>query len=306
MTVWPQIIFDEDGPQLRSDAEEIYQFGSDNFQAVFFKHLKAAFRTLDYAKRPRLLFEKLNAPIPSVYRYPPRIFANRRIRDFDNRMHFRCRHLKPADKRRVLQQLANLDDSRNWRGMDIRRGSGLPFFHTRLEPADIVRGFVKIGLNLLRYACRDMNVGRSNFLKAVQVVLAERPVPARVLATNGFVHPEDIRFLDCPTRCHKFRLEYDSRAWTVSCAFFSGQTGATITFPGPNHEQWRMVDITVPVGSPDWEQSNKLSIVIPRPSRFRLAWTDLTKILPSMPFTNVQSALTLFPVSTPERGAKNG
>jgi hypothetical protein len=54
LTLLPQIIFEQDGPQIRGDFEESQQFGIDRFQTVFVQHLLEAFHAYKNGKRNRL------------------------------------------------------------------------------------------------------------------------------------------------------------------------------------------------------------------------------------------------------------
>lgn len=103
LTVRPQIIFDTDGPKLYADAEELTKFGWQKFQNVFMQHLFAAFHSLKSApKRPRLVFEPILYETFGMYRLPPRVFATKRISEFSNRMHFRCRYGRNQDRRKFV------------------------------------------------------------------------------------------------------------------------------------------------------------------------------------------------------------
>ncbi len=290
MTLWPQVIFDEAGLQIRGDAEEVQKFGAENFQDVFVRHLLAAFQTVKKSlKRPRIIFEPVPEKIPPMYRCPPRIFATRSIYGFDNRMHFQCRYKTSRDKRRALHALNTWDSAKGFRGYATRLGSALPAFHLHYDGVAVIRSLVKIGLNLLRFLCENTPVDREHFGKAVEMVLGERVVARRILDRNGFVDADSIQDLGCPMDSHSFRLLHDRGWWNVHFAFFAGRVGAFVRFRGPNRETWRTANVIAPIGSSEWQFSTT-GLLLPLPCR--IEWRDLNRIVPSMPLVNVQSAMT--------------
>ena len=289
MFVWPQIIFDEK-LQIRGDAEEVQQFGAENFQDVFVKHLLAAFQTVKKSlKRPRIVFDPVPEKIPPMYRCPPRLFATRSIRDFDNRMHFQCRYQTSSDKRRALHALDKWDSSKRFRDYATQLGSALPSFHLHYDAVAVVRSLTKIALNLLRFLCENTAVDREHLRSAVEFVTGKHSVKRRILDRQGFVDADSIQALGCPENSHLFRLVYDRGWWSVHFAFFASRVGAFVTFPGPSRETWRSANVVAPIGSCEWSVS-KTRLVLPLTPQ--VIWGDLNRIIPSMPLTNVRSGMT--------------
>lgn len=299
MTRWPQMVFEEGGPQLRGDAEEIQRFGWDDFQTVFVRQMLAAFATFKSgAKRPRIIFERVSDDIPKIYRYASRVFSTRRIADFDGRMRFQCRYTCDADKRRVLRSLGNWGAAGRFRSQAIGLGSALPAFKSNFELTAVLRGLVKIGINLLYWSCDKTPVDRGTLEQPIKVVTGETPVRAGLLALNGFVHVDDIAALQCKPGEHHFRLVYDTRrgSWHIYFGFFGGRIGATVWFPGPSNEQWLTADITAPIENSNWSV-RKSPIYLP--IRTRVEWADLSKVIPSVPFVNRQTVVTVVSRGTP-------
>lgn len=292
MTQWPQMVFDDAGPQLHGDAEEIQEFGWENFQHLFIKHMLGAFHSVKSgAKRPRIVFERVPTDIPPIYRYPPRIFATRKITDFHHSMRFQCRYRTKADKRRILHALDTWDVSRRFRSFEVRLGSSLPAFKTNFELTTVLRALVKLGINALHLACDKTAVDRQSFSKAIKVVTGEIPVPANLLASNGFVFADDLKSLECPINSHRLRLLYDDRKgfWKVYLAFFGGRAGAFVTFPGPSREKWCTADITAPTDSARWVITKS---AIYQALSVRIEWLDMKHIAPSVPLVNTTSNVT--------------
>lgn len=290
MIVWPQIVFDEESLQLRADAEEIQQFGTENFGAVFTKHLLRAYHTLRTAKRPRFVFERVPDKIPSRYRYPPRVFASRQIRDFDNRMHFRCRYLMARDKQRVRKELDNWRQDTRFRRTEFQIGSALPAVHFHYEMQAVVRCLIKIAINMLRFVCKSTKVDREHFGDAVRVVTGEHRLSESGLRNNGLVRAKDLAPFNCPVGSHVVRLQGDTGRWVVWFAFFGGRVGATVRFPGPNYEPWRTADVTIPVNSRDWDVHKSCLL---RPLRTHVAWKQLEEMIPSIAMVNTRSVETV-------------
>jgi hypothetical protein len=294
MTPWPQMIFDRTYPMIGASPDDFRQVGPAKLEAIFIRHLLAAFRTLS-AERPRMIFERVPGQIPEPYRLPPRVFAARRINYFDNRMHFQCRYLNAGDKRRVLSTLADWRSDQRLDRFEVRRGSRYPPFQINYDGKVFLRSLTKLGLNLLRFACRQTAVERGTFIDAIRLVLGEIRVPDRLVSECGFTHADDIRSLDCPPSCHKFRLMYDQGSWSLYIAFFSGAAGAFVKFPGPCREAWQTMDVVVPVGGRDW--STRESSIL-QPICVRTEWKDLSVIVPSIRLVNVETTVTT------RRGAK--
>jgi len=289
-TVWPQMIFEEKGWQVRGDGAELDRFGIDNFGAVFVQHLVRAFRTLKTSKRPRFIFERIPRKISTMYRYPPRVFATRRIWDFDNRMHFVCRYLRADEKRRVLRRLEDLDPQTRLALGDYRLGSSRPAFHLHYEMGAVLRSLIKIAINLLYYVCARTEVDRNHFAWAIRMVTGEQRVSSRAFAENGFVYANDLVTLGCPKNHHSFRLQHDRGLWRVWLAFFSGRIGAYVCFPGRSSETWRTVDVEVPVGDRNWRVRTS---PILQPLTARVEWKDLQKVIPSLPMENTRAEVTV-------------
>lgn len=289
MTVWPQLIFDDAGYQIRGDHEQVQAFGAEHFQEVFIRNLLAAFQTVKRGmKRPRIIFERVPERMSAMYRYPPRIFANRPIVAFDNRMHFRCRYKTSRDRRYALHALDKWDSAKRFGGYVARLGSPRPSFHLHYDAVAVLRSLVKISLNLLWFVCEHTPVDREHFANAVQMVMGERRVARRLFDRNGFVDAVSNAVLECPKDSHCFRLVHDSGWWNVHFAFFGGRIGAFVHFPGPNSENWRTADVVAPIQSSNWHVRTFRLLLSLTPS---IEWRDLNRMIPSLPLTNVQSGM---------------
>jgi hypothetical protein len=236
-----------------------------------------------------MIFERVPVQIPKPHRLPPRVFASRRIIDFDSRMHFQCRYLNTGDKRKVLSRLADWRSDQRFDSFETDRGSLYPPFQISYDGKVLLRSLMKLGLNLLRFACKQTAVERSTFMEVIRLVLREVRVPNRLVLQCGFTYADDIQSLDCPPSSHKFRLLYDRGFWHIYFAFFSGAVGAFVRFPGPCREAWQTMDIVVPVRGRDW--SMRESSIL-QPVRVRIEWKDLSRIVPSIPFVNVETITT--------------
>ncbi|MBN2472973.1 MAG: HNH endonuclease [Pirellulales bacterium] len=286
MRLWPQIIFDDCGPiTIVAATEDFQQCGADGVRTTLIDHVLAASRTSN-AGRSRLVPERIPVTIPSPYRCPPRVFARRRIHDFSDGMHFICRYLNARDQRKVLRELSQWESCRRFGSVQIFRGSSLPSFQLGLVPADVLRALMKVAVNLLRHVCSRTTVDRRSFTWVVRVILGEVPVPHSLLSQNGFTDAADIAALQCPAASHLIRVLHDAGSWRVYFSFFTGAVGAHVTFPGPSREPWRTADIRIPLRSQDWRVT-KTPILLP--VCVRTEWSDLTKILPSLPLRNIQS-----------------
>ena len=284
--LWPQVVLDGDKPLFFYDDQEARQVGRERCLDRFLTLLRRARNTLrDGSKRPRWLWEQIpNGPRRG--RYPPRVFAPHRFADFSDRMHFKCRYVGSIDKNRVLWNLDRWKPFGGRLAVDQFWGVRDPEFFISCRPKHVLRALVKIGINLLAHICESSWVNRDNFAEAVLFVCGGQGSEPD-MARSGFVRQSDIEGLECPEGAHRFRITHKSGYWSLDSAFFSGKIGATVSFPGPNHESWLRAEVTVPINSRDWTIQTS-PIVLPRRMRVE---EDFGKVAPHLPITNVKSKM---------------
>lgn len=287
MTLFPQIVFEPRGPQIRGDYEEMRRFGADDFRKVFVKFVLQAFRAHEAGEKRRLILESmgLNTELLQQYRYPPRVFARRPIREFRKGMAFILRYQNDADRRFAMAGLEGWQPDTDWRGYEVGLGSRLPSVRCFWDAKKTLRGLAKIGVNLLAKYCVKTSVDRTSFLDVVRAIRGEVELNPTLFRSNGFVWPSDldaIRFVDG----HSFRLLYDRGRWRVFSSFFGGRICSVTMFSGPNQEGWNCLDVCAPLRSRSWttEVHNVLL-----PLRTHVEWEDFARIIPSAEIINVRS-----------------
>jgi hypothetical protein len=287
MTLFPQMIFESSGPQLRGDHEELQRFAFEDFQKVFVRFMLEAFYEFKAGKRRRLNPKKIQANdwIQNRYRYPPRIFARRPIEQFESGMSFEFQYLDTTQKRFALSQLEKWDRTKTFRQLEVRIGSELPAIRCFFDQGKVVRALAKLAVNLLAAYCPNTPVKREHFPQVIRVVVGEVPVSRQLLRTNGFVIASDIQPINVDG-AHSFRLLHMDGQWQICFSFFGGRIGAFVQFPGPNHEEWCCADIAMPI-----ELATIKTGRILQPLRPRIEWTDLTRIMPSVEMVNVKSEI---------------
>jgi hypothetical protein len=280
--LWPQVVFEPKAPGFCADLAEMKAVGPDRFCRVLHAYLMKARRTLqDGSKRPRWLWQKRPKP-PRRGQYPPRVFTRHTWDEFDDKMHFECRYVGSLDKNRLLYTLDN------WRPFEgqtfIQENWGVidPEAFLSYRPRFILRALVKIGINLLAHLSQKTAIGKATFPKATGYARYDN-VTGPDEKSYGFVVNDDIQSLGCPAKAHKFRLTYDNSWWHFACSFFGGRIGAVVAFPGRNDEAWRRADIVVPLNSSEWSVTTSPIIV---PTRFRIEWTNVSRIVPSVHLVN--------------------
>lgn len=282
--LWPQVVLEAKGPMFHADLEEVQKVGPQIYLKKFLLHLTRARNTLrDGSKRPRWIWEPVAQP-PRRGRLPPRVYSRHSFDELSDKVHFQCKYLGHVDKKRILWSLDN------WRPFERRMqfkecfGVRDPEAQCSFQPRCVMRALVKIGINLLAYVCKETVVSQDTFPEACSFVLHE-DASGPCQADCGFVVNKDIRGLECPEKCHRFRLTHTDH-WCLDCAFFGGRIGATVAFQGPSGEPWARADITVPLGSNKWT-INTSPIFLPR--RMRVEWKDWSKVVPSVPIGNVET-----------------
>ncbi len=286
--LWPQVVFDDRGPMFWFDLAEGRQVGEERCMREFLELVTRARNTLRGGyKRPRWLWTPVTHP-PRRGRFPPRVFTPHSYRQWSNRVHFICRYLKPIDQNRILWSLDN------WRPFEGRVklkecwGSIDPEAQISYRPRYILRALVKIGINSLAHICKQTRVDQQAFPEAIQFVRYDRG-DGPSFDDCGFVRNEDVQTLDCPNDAHALRLTHGAN-WGLDCAFFGGRIGATVSFPGPNHDKWQRAEIVAPIGRRDW-QVRTSRVVLPR--TMRVEWGDICRIAPSLPVKNVEHRFRL-------------
>ncbi len=286
MRLYPQIIFCEDGSQLRGDEAEYADVGSDTLQEMFIQHLCDAYSDhKNGTDKSKLIFEHIRY-VPAGKSFPPRVFSRKRIVDFKHGMHFICRYKNRSDKELLLKNLETLKPTMRFGTYQSMLGSPLPGFNLSFDVITLIRALTKIGINLLANYCTTTTVNNDYFREAIRFVMkgGTRNV-RRVLARCGFVAPSDMSVLWSHKNIHRFRLVYFKwpGKWYLYCSFFGGSACAKIEFAGPNEEQWSTIDITAPVGSPDWKVRRYKKIKdIPLST---ISWEEATigKAIPALP-----------------------
>lgn len=299
MTLFPQMIFESAGPQLRGDQEQLQRFGSENFQKVFIRFMLEAFHEFESGKTSRLNPKKVSASaaLRSRYRYPPRIFARRPIEQFASGMSFELQYLTSAERRFALSQLEKWDTSKSFRNYEVGIGSELPTFSFSFDAGKVLRALAKQAVNLLAAYCPNTPVDREGFQDVIRVVLCEIPVSPELLCANGFVHAADIQPIKVEN-AHSFRLLHMDGHWHIYSSFFGGRIGAFVRFPGPNGEEWCCADIAMPLDS---KTSTIRTGRVLQPLRVRIEWKDPAKIMPSVELLNAESEMRVEAVQKPNR-----
>lgn len=298
---WPQMIFCERGTQIRGDYEEFEQIGAEDWQARFFTNLCAAYERYKAGDKRAILFSR-NTGMSLLGRYPPRVFAERSIREFARGMRFRARYEEKPQRDTILAELGKLTPKTRLRKPTRTAiGSKAPGGVMRGDAIKTYCALTKIAINALAHCCERTEVDRYAFRDAVRFVRLRRlwTDPKRYLARCGFVRPVELRPLGCPENAHVLHLCHYAGAqlWQMYFVFFGGDVGGRIEFPGPNQEAWASTTIIAPFGSAfkSWNRTCCEEVVAPEVEI--VAWTDeefLRKVVPSVsPIIRESGELTI-------------
>jgi hypothetical protein len=234
LALYPQMIFETAGTQLRADGEAVERFGPERFYKVFVRHMREAFQEFKANIDGRIHLKRvsLNSILQGQYRYPPRIFARRPIEQFRKGMSFELRFLDAAGRRWALSCLENWNPAAKVR-WSRALGSRMPSLNLTANLGKVVRALAKMGINLLAAYCSHTPVNRDGFREVIRVIMDEEPFPPQLFQANGFVVADDLRPIQVPS-AHSFRLQYDGQFWHIFSSFFGGRIGAVVRIPGPN------------------------------------------------------------------------
>jgi hypothetical protein len=294
MTLFPQMLFKPDGPQLRCDLEQVKRFGRDRFQTVFIEAMLRAFHAFKSGKRNRLSQKRieLNEQLLQRYQYPPRIFTRHNIEEVTNRSSFELQYCHAADKRFALSSLAQWDSSKRFRDSGESIGSGFPVIRSYSDANKTMRALFKLAINLLAASCPNTPVNATGLRPVISIVLGTAPILPRLFVETGFVSPAAVAPINAGNREHSFRLLHIDGAWCIYSSFFGGQMGAVVRFPGPNAEYWRCADVVAPIDSNDW--TFRTSSIL-QPLSCHTEWENPARFLSHASLVNVSASLSVVP-----------
>jgi HNH endonuclease len=277
-TIFPQMIVTPHGEQFRADWKELRDFGTDKFQFLFTRRLRKALSEYEGGNKRALIFSPIeyNEELLTHYTYLPRFFVRGSVAEACSNKTIELRYISEGTKRFALARIASgLNQSQEMR-TQVRLGSSLPTIRCFFDAGKVWRALAKIAVNLLHHYCRQTEVNRNGFRRVIAEIIGERPFGPARLARSGFVCYGDVATIASEPKSHSFRLCWEDGWWNAAMAFFGGQIGAAVKFPGPNKEPWRMLDITAPMNSSRWKVSPSSLIV---PAKFSVEWLDLNKII---------------------------
>jgi hypothetical protein len=298
LRLYPQVVFEPRGPQIRGDYEEILHFGRESFRRVLIRTMLRAFLHHKAGEKRWLHFERVE-PAPEFflrYRLPPRVFSRRPICELAERLihdrpaSFVVRYRTEAEARSTLNAVDNLSPRMSFDRLEAGVGSRLPTLRYSYDGAKALRALAKIAINILSAYCPNTPVcrGAAGFHDVIRVVTGVTPVSLELFRSNGFIHASDIEPIKSEDRGHSFRLLHMDGHWHIYSSFFGGRVGSFLRFPAPNGEQWCQADIQAPIESRDWKAATGRII---QPLTVRVEWEDPTRIMPSVEVLNVKTEL---------------
>jgi hypothetical protein len=292
LVCYPQITFERSGPAVRGDYTEFQSFGQENSSRVLFKSIRHCFERW-CAEGKGLHFERVRSGvITDGYRLPPRVYTPHPISEIARNVckhSFVLRFATEEDKRFALLSLSKLGESKELKQWSYKPGSRLPTICFYFDIGESLRALMKIGLNLIATYCHNTSVNREAFLHPIRAIMGEIQIPPTVMASNGFVHAEDIQEIRGAPNEHSFRLAHADRVWHVYSCFFGGRIGAYVRIPGPNGEQWNCADIVAPLKSKKWNM--RISPIIQLLPSPRVDWSHSQTVVPSLKLQRTTSSV---------------
>ena len=290
---YPQMIFETAGPQIRGDADEMERFGKDGVLNVVIRAVYSAFERYNAGKTRVFHFERVRTDLSSRgYRLPPRVYSRHSIVEIAEDIQgqsFVFRYLTEADRRFALRAMSQLDlgNKKQFNRSALYLGSRVPSVSVFFDLGLTVRAMMKIAFNLLAAHCTNTIVNRDTFPQVTRLIRGEQPPTPRHIAGNGFVHAEDVEDLARPG-CHCFRITSLENEWVVYMSFFGGRIGGTVSFPGPNQEEWNTMEIVAPLHSKEWTATPSRLF---QPLKVRVEWSKHEAITPSLKLQYAQTRM---------------
>jgi|GEM_PF-2789252 len=254
--------FFDTGPELRFDYRESRQFGLENTCHIIRRTFLYAFKRLLGGDKKALHLERIrdHPAICSEFKFPPRLFTRSSIADLAQRMQsgestsLLLRYVATNDALRVFHEIHKfgvVPSSSSTVGYEL--GTSLPPFRCRFDIRVVLRGLIKIGVNLLAAYCGHTPVNCGNFADSTSLVLGFKEVTWADCTRSGFIDPECVRDIARPDS-HSFRLQFDvdRQVWSVYSVFFGGKVASLVEIAGPSNEPWSRADIFVPLNSRAW------------------------------------------------------
>lgn len=287
--LYPQIIIVPGGEQFWADYEELRGFGVDRFHVLFARRLRKAFWEYQHGNKKAIQFVHIshNDGLLTNYRYPPRFFVRGSILEACTDKTIELGYVGRCAQRFALSRVESGLNLRPLERAEIAIGSALPTVRCFCDGGKVWRALAKIAINLLHRYCSKTPVNCQTFSRVIAEIMGARPFNPNRLDGSGFVRATDVATFAADKKSHTFRLSWEKGWWNAAMAFFGGQIGAAVKFPGPNNEQWCTLDIRAPINSTAWTVS-KSSLLIP--ARFNVEWFDLNKMIPDGGFVDREKA----------------
>lgn len=285
--VFPQMAIMPVGELLRADYEGLLKFGIDRFHVLFSRRLRKSFWEYEHGDKNALRFFQIsrNEELLARYRYPPRFFVRGSIAEACADKTIELGYLTRSAQRFALSRIESGLDVKQLVHTRVALGSALPTIRCLCHGGKVWRALAKIAVNLLHHFCRKTPVDRHSFSQIIAEIIGTRPFEASRLDRGGFVCASDIATIASDPKSHDFRLFWENGWWNAAFAFFGGQIGAGVRFPGPNNESWCTLDIRAPINSDNWTITpSSLKI----PMRFNVEWLDLNAMIPNGGFVAKQ------------------
>jgi hypothetical protein len=287
--IFPQMVVLPRGEQFRADWHELREFGIEKFHTLFKRRLRKAFWQYEHGNKKAIIFSELpyNEDLLTRYTYFPRFFVRGTVADACSTKTIELGYDSRAAKRMAMARIeAGLQTKGEMRS-EVGMSSPLPTIRFFCDGGKVWRALAKIAINLLHHYCSRTEVNLLTFPRVIDEILGKRRFHPIRLSRSGFVCHSDLATIASTDGSHFIRLSWERGFWIAAMAFFGGQIGAAVKFPGPNKELWRTLDVKAPINSSDWTITPS-SLVIP--SKFHVEWSDLNKMIAGGGFVEIHSS----------------
>jgi hypothetical protein len=295
--VFPQVIFERDGPRLSGDVGEMYHVGSAQFSEILMQSARRAYFRHGAETRTSINLDRVDvdSELLSTYRLPPRLYFRKSIFELAERLRKPkhasgiLRYLTDRDLRFAFHSLANWSMPRRWRSERVL-GSRFRLARSFWDTSKVLRALLKMAVNVLYAYCPRTPLNHDTLSHVIRLIKGDLPIRRNHLAINGFIHARDAIPVACPAGHHAFRIAYSRGLWSICGSYFGGRIATLVSFPGPNQEDWEVADIIAPIGKRDWTFLPRCGI-LSIPLNCRIEWLDPNIIMPTVEMFNVRSEI---------------
>lgn len=214
--LWPQLVLLDKKVYFHFDQDEAEEVGIEDYTQAFHNLVQRSIEQW-HNKNKGIIWERIRRH-PDRGRFPPRFFCRHEYGNWKRGMTFICRYFDPIDQEQIVHIVSGWKPVITRSTVSTSLGVVNPEgFHT-YERELVLRGLVKIGLNLLAHIHSHNAVNSDTFPMSIKYARLGTELTLD-LNSNGFITNNTLQASNCPTKAHKFELSYLDNQWRFIAVF---------------------------------------------------------------------------------------